>query len=85
MKIDKFYDYIEGITRQTYIVQIKLKYGWEDKYRFTNEIMGVNENFDFYWENDWDEGETDVEVIGIIALDDITEFYVPCKSVYEGE
>ena len=30
MKIDKFYDYIEGIARQTYIVQIKLKYDWSN-------------------------------------------------------
>ena len=61
--------------RTDYIVRLKYKYDWEKEYTIENEYLEYDSNNDCWvWLNDWNEGQTDVEVLGYIDIDDI---YVP--------
>lgn len=51
------------------IVLIKMKYSSESKYTYTNELLMFDG--DYYWENDWDEGQQDVEFLGAIPVGDV--------------
>ena len=71
MTIEEFNKYIRKQPLQTYIVEIKLKYQHEKEYRYTNEILSVENGCDYVWLNDWHEGEEDVEILNCVALNDI--------------
>lgn len=58
-----------------FIVRIKLKYEYEDKYREYNELL-YNDGYDWsnpslVWQNDWWEGEQEVELLGCIPIDEL--------------
>lgn len=56
----------------TYIVEIQYKYVHEVYYRFTQEVIQYDGSRDCYeWLNDWNEGEEDCWVRGIIDVDDV--------------
>lgn len=62
----------------TYIVGLKYKYDWEKEYDESNEIIYYDGSNDCYvWLNDWNEGQTDCWVTGIIDIDrvDLSEGY----------
>lgn len=61
---------LEKLPFQDYVVCIQLKYPWEKCYRITHEILEAD-NDHYVWLNDWDEGETDVTIMGFIPVDDI--------------
>ena len=82
------YDEISDIIMKKYgwygccldfIVRIRLKYECEEKYREYNELIyndGLNwENPDLVWQNDWWEGEPDVELLGCIPIDELSYPY----------
>lgn len=68
MSLEDFFDelYREDIV-ESYIVTLKYKYDCEKEYTIENEIL-LAENGDYCWLNDWNEGQTDVEVIGYIPV-----------------
>lgn len=81
MKIDIFFKLLDTLPVDDYIVRIKLKYDNETDYRYTNELL-LYEGSDYegsiyIWNNDWNEGEQDVEVIGYIPVSEVDRFYVP--------
>lgn len=53
-----------------YIVRIGYKYDYEKEYFIDNEYLFCD-NGDYVWLNDWDEGQEDVILIGIISVDDV--------------
>lgn len=71
MTLEKFFEKLYSQeTRDDYLVRLKFKYDWEDEYEEHNEFLETC-NGDYMWLNDWCEGQTDVEVIGYIAVPDI--------------
>lgn len=82
MTIGEFNEYIRKQPLQTYIVEIKLKYQYEKEYRYTNEILRVENGCDYVWLNDWHEGEEDVEILNCVALNDIdlSLQWIPCSE-----
>ena len=77
MKLKKFFEMLDKDShyRTDYIVRLKYKYDWEKEYTIENEYLEYDSNNDCWvWLNDWNEGQTDVEVLGYIDIDDI---YVP--------
>jgi hypothetical protein len=71
MNLIEFFDELKKVPIESQLVTIKLKYDHEDNYRYTNELLLVDENCGYYWLSDWNEGETDVEVIAFIPVSDI--------------
>ena len=72
MTINEMFDELENKVRDTYIVTLKYKYDFEEKYTIENQILVYDSMDDSYvWQNDWNEGQTDVEVLGYICLDDV--------------
>lgn len=72
MTINEMFDELENKVRDTYIVTLKYKYDFEEKYTIENHILEYDCMSDSYvWLNDWNEGQTDVEVLGYILLDDV--------------
>lgn len=68
-KID-FGKWLDNLTyKRNMIVLIKMKYSSESEYTYTNELLMFDG--DYYWENDWDEGQQDVEFLGAIPVDDV--------------
>jgi len=82
MTIEEFNEYIRKQPLQTYIVEIKLKYQYEKEYRYTNEILRVENGCDYVWLQDWNEGEEDVEILNCVALNDIdlSLQWIPCSE-----
>lgn len=72
MTIQQFNEYTKCLTREDYVVKILLKYDHESLYRHTNEILEYDyESDNFIWLNDWHEGEQDVIIAGIWAINDL--------------
>ena len=83
-KYEDPYDVVSDIILKKYgkrgcclnfIARIKLKYDYEDKYREYNELL-YNDGYDWsnpnlIWQNDWWEGEQDVELLGCIPIDEL--------------
>lgn len=82
MTIDEMFDELEDKARDTYIVTLKYKYDFEEKYTIENQILVYDSVDDSYiWQNDWNEGQTDVEVLGYMILGDVDTTKVePCKD-----
>lgn len=71
MNLIEFFDELKKVPIESQLVTIKLKYDYEDNYRYTNELLLVDENCEYYWLSDWNEGETDIEIIAYIPVSDI--------------
>ena len=72
MTINEMFDELENKVRDTYIVTLKYKYDFEEKYTIENHILEYDSIADSYvWLNDWNEGQTDVEVLGYMLLGDV--------------
>lgn len=62
-------------TNESIVVQIRLKYSCEQKYKDITELF-INDgedygNPDYIWENDWWEGQQDVELIATAPISEI--------------
>lgn len=70
MTLDEFYKQLKSEIITDYIVLLKYKYDFETEYTIRNEILMVDMNSDdlYAWLRDWNEGQTDVEVLGYIAV-----------------
>ena len=72
--LDDFFEIIERrFVRESYIVH--LKYRYEHELNFTESVEVLeNEDGNFIWLNDWDEGQTDVYVVNAIPLAEVFEY-----------
>ena len=70
MTLEQFFKLLEDKPKSDYIVRLKYKADYEKKYRYSNEIL-IFEDHDYIWLYDWNEGETDIEVIGFVDVDDV--------------
>ena len=75
MTLKQFYELVEDMDQvHPYIVRLKYKYDVEDVYTYSNELYLWDWEFNSYvWYMDWNEGQTDVTVIGFIALDELDD------------
>lgn len=71
MTIQEFNSYIKTLPLQTYIVEIKMKHSYEQEYTLTNQLLVVENASQLVWDNDWFEGQDDVEILRCVALDDV--------------
>lgn len=74
MKLNEFFEMLdaEDFLRTDYIVCLKYKYDWEKEYTIENEYLQYDGNHDdWVWLHDWNEGQTDVEVLGYIDIDEL--------------
>lgn len=75
MTINKFNEYLQTLPYiETQLVHLRYKYVWENEWTYSNEILTVDMNVEGYycWLNDWNEGQQDVEILGCVALSDIS-------------
>lgn len=68
-ELDKFM-YETG--ERSLVVRIKFKYEWDKSYDYENVIV-ENDNGHWIFDDDWWEGQTDVEVVGIKTVYDVLE------------
>lgn len=71
MTLEQLYEELDMLPREDYIVCLKYKYDYEKEYTIQNELLLIDENADYVWLNDWNEGQTDVEVLGYIAVSNV--------------
>ena len=77
MTLDEFFQKLkeQNAVHQDYIVKLKYKYDYEDKYTIRNEILEYDPDAnllgDYIWLNDWNEGQTDVTVLRYIGVQDV--------------
>lgn len=78
MTLDKFFQIItKDKNIEPYIVALKYKFDFEDKYTISNEYLDIDMDmsnhpyYPFEWLNDWNEGQTDIEVLGFKKLSEI--------------
>lgn len=74
MTLDKFFEIVfnNEVLNEVYIVKLKYKYEWETEYRYSNEVGFFDvEEWTWVWYDDWCEGETDVEVVAYVPIDEI--------------
>ena len=81
MRLDDFFKLLDKLPVDDYIVRIKLKYDHETDYQYTNELLIYDgsdyEGSIYHWDNDWDEGQQDIEVIGYISVSEVDRFHIP--------
>ena len=79
ISLDEFHKLLDKLPVREYIVAIRQKASWETEWEYLKEILSVDLNYDnhYVWENDWNEGQQDVEVLGYIAVEDVKQF-IPC-------
>lgn len=71
LSLDDFFDLIKN-EQTDYIVRLAYKHDFEKEYTISNEVLECCPSDDEYvWLNDWNEGETDVYVIGFIKVSDV--------------
>lgn len=82
MTIDETFNELKDKARDTFIVTLKYKYDFEKNYTIENHILEYDSMSDSYvWLNDWNEGQTDVEVLGYMPLGDVdTTKLEPCDD-----
>ena len=73
MNLEDFFDLLEQEhCWNDLIVRVAYKYSHEKEYTITNEILTHDYPTNTYiWENDWDEGQQDVYVLGFAKVEDI--------------
>lgn len=72
MSLDKFIELLKGLPISDKVVRLRYKWFAGDEWQYENELLCYNGNIDDYeWENDWDEGQEFVEVVGFLALDQV--------------
>lgn len=73
--IEEFFRYMKDNNLFEVIVNMRYKYSYENSYIYSKEYVCYNSDYDtFEWLNDWYEGQTDVDVLGYIPIDSITNF-----------
>lgn len=71
MSLDEFFNLIEGEC-ENYIVKLAYKYDWEKQYTISNELLEWDyPSLDYVWLNDWDEGQSEIYVLGFIKISDV--------------
>lgn len=72
MTQEEFYYYCKTLPFNDYIVKILSKYSHEKVYRKDQVLLSWDPDVkDFVWDWDWDEGQQDIIIAGIISIDDI--------------
>lgn len=72
--LDDFLKTIERrFIRESYIVHLKYRYKHELNFTHSVEVL-ENENGEFIWLNDWDEGQEEVYVVNAVPLADVFEY-----------
>lgn len=65
------------------LVLIRQRHKDNEKYEYLKELVLI-EDCSLVWEYDWNEGQSDVDVIAIIPIDEIEEFsYIENKEAWE--
>ena len=89
MKLDEFWKEIQTKPIEAYIVTLKYKHDFETNYTVENQILEVEMSKypnHYVWLSDWDEGQTDVEVVSYIAVSDVNTgnkpepHWIPCSE-----
>lgn len=71
MTLEELFAELEKLDyMKDWIVRLQYKYEWEDEYTISNEVLEVYDG-EYWWLKDWNEGQTDVTVLGYIDLDDV--------------
>ena len=90
MTIDQFYQILDNDNHpyEDLIVTIKYKYDWETEYLTENQFLEYDGNSnDYVWLHDWDEGQTDVTVLGCIPVSEVStiserpETHLPTRNI----
>lgn len=53
------------------LVRIRYKYNHEKEWTYSNELLLLGGDFEYFWADDWDEGYDRVEILGCIDIRDI--------------
>lgn len=87
MTVKEMFNELEDKERDTIIVTLKYKYDFEENYTIENHILEYDSMSDSYvWLNDWNEGQTDVEVLGYMPLGNVdTTKIEPCEDCISRE
>ena len=89
MKLDEFWKEIQTKPIEAYVVTLRYKYDFETDYTVENEILEVEMSKypnHYVWLSDWDEGQTDIEVVSYIAVSDVNTgnkpepHWIPCSE-----
>lgn len=76
MPLDEFYTRADKSTYDNFIVLLELKYDHEEYYRKEQALYMKmdSEGNNWEWDYDWNEGETDVWVVGAYPTDAINVY-----------
>ena len=66
---DELFEYINNSNDCQFLVYMRIKYDWEEKWEYLIEYCCFNYNTDtLEWLFDWDEGQQNVEYLGIFCF-----------------
>ena len=76
MTLEEFHKIVDERSYKpaVYLVHLRYKYSFEKEWTDSNQLYIFDEYAPigyYVWENDWHEGQEDVEVLGFIDKDDI--------------
>lgn len=74
MTREEFSEYLKKLPCiETQLVYLRQRYKYEEDWEYLNEILSVDMDFPGYyiWENDWNEGQENVEILGCVPISEI--------------
>ena len=73
ISLDEFWALLNknGCFRGDAVVHLAYKYDFEDEYTVSNQLLMCEPDGTYCWEYDWNEGQTDVKVLGFVFVDDV--------------
>lgn len=72
MNRNEFIEWLRNQPMTDKLVYMRYKYSWERTWIYSNEYLRADADvMDYTWDNDWDEGQEDVEFFGCIDIDKI--------------
>ncbi len=86
MTLEEFDAWLREQPYDNMIVYLKYKYSNERDWTYSKEILLLDSTVPYFyvWENDWYEGQQNIEVLGCIAVSDVEVPEFDVKSEKEG-
>ena len=71
MSREQFFKWLDEQPIDDKLVRIRYKYSIDKEWTYSNEVLEFCDS-DYVWLSDWWEGQEEVEILGCIALEDVT-------------
>lgn len=73
MTVEQFFKWLESQPIKDRIVYMRYRYFAGNEWEYSNEVLEVDytEDKNYFWLDDWNEGQPEVEILGCVPIEDV--------------